>query len=109
MDSNLIKVMPASTLISLLLVNYESAEVRLSKGPLPPGQSNPIGDAVNLSRLGSDFRSDVLDFCKRMANEQFIEGNFARAEQLYDTAFQAGTNDATVTINRAAALLKIER
>jgi predicted Zn-dependent protease len=109
MDTDLLQALPPSALIKTTLDSYDKARVRLSAGPLSPNQANPINDAENVSRLGRDFRSDVLDFCKRMANNEFSAGRFEEAERLYDIALKAGSNDATVTINRAAALLKVDR
>ena len=109
MDTDLLQALPSSALIRLILENHDLAKIRLSNGPNPQGRTNTFVDAENLSRLGRDFRSDVLDFCKHMANQEFNLERYLEAEKLYDLALKAGSNDATVTINRAAALLKIEK
>jgi hypothetical protein len=111
MDAELLQAMPASTLISLTLNNYEAAAVRLAAGPLAPGDKNKtaVADAESLSQLGVDFRSDLLDHSKHLANDEFKAGKYDIAEVLYDRALTAGSNDASVSINRAAALLKLSR
>lgn len=111
MDAELLQSMPASTLISLTLKNYEAAALRLAPGPLAPGDKNKtaVADAESLSRLGIDFRSDLLDHCKHLANDAFKTGKYDIAEVLYDRASTAGSNDASVVVNRAAALLKLNR
>ncbi|UZJ56173.1 hypothetical protein CBS101457_005493 [Exobasidium rhododendri] len=110
MDTVLLEALPASSIIQYTLDNHYSAAIKLSSGPSPTGRrSESVEDAESLSRLGKDFRSDVLDFCKHMANDEFKRGRFDEAERLYHLALKAGSNDASVTINRAAALLKMER
>jgi hypothetical protein len=111
MDTDLLQAMPASALISLTLNNYEAAALRLSAGPLAAGNKDKtaVADAESLSQLGRDFRSDLLDHSKHIANDKFKEGKFDIAEVLYDRALTAGSNDASVAINRAAALLKLHR
>lgn len=110
MDTDLLKAMPVPSLISLTLNNYEAAAVRLSAGPLSLGSNKTaLVDAESLSRLGRDLRSDLLDHSKQLANEKFKAGRFAAAEILYGRALLAGSNDASVPINRAAALLKLNR
>ncbi|EPQ31080.1 uncharacterized protein PFL1_01269 [Pseudozyma flocculosa PF-1] len=77
-----------------------------------PEPEPPKGLSVrNAIKAGSSCRARLQAACKETANAAFSQGHYDEAERLYGIVDAAanGERDASVLLNRAAALLKLER